>query len=89
MPPKSRLGFREGTQLDKLNKWASAIEISFAQVRKIRAGKLSTPGALFTLILLRIPSSSEADEQVRINNICGQQFNISSRFRVDGMKKTH
>ena len=45
---------------DKLNKWASGIESSFAQVRKIRAGKLSTPGALFTSILLRIPSSSGA-----------------------------
>ena len=43
---------------DKLNKWASGIESSFAQVRKTRAGKLSTPGALSTLILLRIPSSS-------------------------------
>ena len=42
---------------DKLNKWASGIESFFAQVRKIRAGKLSTPGALFMLILLRIPSS--------------------------------
>ena len=45
---------------DKLNKWASGIESSFAQVRKIRAGKFSTPGALFTSILLRIPSSSGA-----------------------------
>ena len=62
-------------------------------VRKIRAGRLPTPGALFTLILLRIPSSSEADvvtsnnKLVRINNICGQQFNTSSTFRVDEMKK--
>jgi len=45
---------------EKLNIWASGIESSFALEHKIGAGKLSTPGALFTLILLRIPSSSGA-----------------------------
>ena len=45
---------------DKLNKWASGIESSFAQVRNLWASKLPTLGALFTLILLRIPSSSGA-----------------------------